>query len=141
MLNRFEEAIDGILKNNTQFKKEAYYFLNSALKKALMRYKKTPNHIHAKELLSSCKELGLDQYGPLTSIVFSYWGINSSQDIGKIVYSLITAGVWSRANNDKESDFDEDPDFNTLFSKNKPPSIQPATNNKTSKKKKKEKNE
>lgn len=117
MPSSFDLSIDRILKKNTLFQREAYYFLNNALGKALApknekQKNKPQEHIRANTLVYALKDLALEEYGPLAKLVLENWGIKNTSDIGTIVYLLIEEGIWSKTEEDKQSDFDGIMDFN-----------------------------
>ncbi|MCX7726020.1 MAG: hypothetical protein N2053_04135, partial [Chitinispirillaceae bacterium] len=45
------------------------------------------------------------QYGPLARAVLKEWGINTTDDIGNIVYNLIDIGIMSKQEEDRKEEF------------------------------------
>ena len=51
------------------------------------------------------------RFGLFAYTVLSKWGMRSSDDVGEIVFQLIDAGILSRQESDRRSDFDGVADF------------------------------
>jgi uncharacterized repeat protein (TIGR04138 family) len=73
------------------------------------------HHVSGRELMEGVRRLGLDQFGMMAPVVFRTWGISSTLDFGRMVYSLIDAGIWQRSDNDRLEDFANLFDFDTAF--------------------------
>lgn len=122
MSHPFDSAVEGILSKGTPFKKQAYYFLNEALGKAMKAAatKSTPakaQHVNARTLSFAFRDLALDQYGGLAKQVLNHWGLYNSQDIGNMVYQLVEDGIWSKTEEDSLEDFNNLIDFDEAFIK------------------------
>ena len=105
----FEDAVEGILSRHSEYPSEAYAFMRQALEVASDHFHKTEDepHLSAEELyLGTCAH-ALEEYGPLARLILSRWGIQSSSDIGAIVYNLIEAGVFGRQEGDTREQFDK----------------------------------
>lgn len=98
------DKIDEIVKNNPQYKKEAYLFILYVLEYT-KRKLKTANHISGQELLLGFKELAQKEFGLMAKTVLEYWGINTTDDVGEIVFNLCEAKILKRKENDKKEDF------------------------------------
>lgn len=122
MLHTFDIAVERILSKEALFKKEAYYFLNEALGKAIKaeatkKKQDNPEHVNAATLSFAFRDLALDQYGGLAKQVLNHWGVQSSEDIGKMVYQLVEDGIWSKTEEDSLEDFRNLMDFDEAFLK------------------------
>jgi uncharacterized repeat protein (TIGR04138 family) len=98
----------------------AYKFVFSALRftqEQLGRDRTTEatGHISGPELLDGIRLLGLQHFGMLSITVFKTWGINSTDDFGRIVFQLIEAGEMRKTQNDQLTDFFAVYDFNKVF--------------------------
>ena len=51
----------------------------------------------------------------MASTVLDYWGITSTEDLGRIVFLLIEVGLLARQPSDKLEDFDRVYDFQEVF--------------------------
>jgi uncharacterized repeat protein (TIGR04138 family) len=64
-------------------------------------------HVNGTELCRGARELALRQFGLLAITVLAQWGINSTSDIGEIVFNLIASGDLEKTPTDQRSDFDD----------------------------------
>ena len=106
------------------FHPHAYVFLSEALKTAQEsagrqlvsdRIDET-HHISGQELLEGVRMLGLRQYGPMAPVVFRHWGLNSTDDFGRIVFEMIERGEMRKSEQDQLSDFHAIYSFDEAFS-------------------------
>lgn len=98
----------------------AYKFVFSALRftqEQLGRDRTTEvtGHISGPELLDGIRLLGLQHFGMLSIAVFKAWGIDSTDDFGRIVFQLIEAGEMRKTPNDQLTDFFGVYDFQKVF--------------------------
>ena len=91
--------------SNIQYAPEAYSFVDNAIKNAIQKLD-NKRHLTAYEVLLSCRETALKEYGFLSEEVLRSWGITSASDIGEIVYLMIKNNVLSASKEDKQSDFE-----------------------------------
>ncbi len=120
MGDTFDHAVERMVAKNAHFKKEAYYFLNEALGKAMQKAKtkgklSEPGHVNAASLSLAFQELALERYGGLSKHVLNHWGIHCSEDIGGLVYKLVEDGIWSKTEEDSIKDFTNLIDFDAVF--------------------------
>lgn len=108
------------------FHPHAYIFLSEALKTAQEmaghhlvgeRIDET-SHISGPELLMGVQALGLRQYGPMAPVVFRHWGLQSTDDFGRIVFEMIERGEMRKSERDQLSDFHAVYTFDDAFSEN-----------------------
>ena len=88
-----------------QYAPDAYNFVDKAIKHALSKLD-DKRHLTAYEVLMSCRETAIKEYGFLSGEVLRSWGIKSSKDIGEIVYQMIRNNILSASKDDKQSDFE-----------------------------------
>lgn len=105
----FEDAVDTIMSRHPEYAREAYEFMRRALDESVRRFEKGPQdpHLSAEELYIGFCAYALDEFGPLAAAVIEHWGINSSSDVGAIVYNLIEVGIFGRQEGDHISQFDD----------------------------------
>lgn len=112
----FEEVLDGVLKKNKRYTKEAYEFLMSALGYTQKKLNKQ-GHVTGRELLQGIKELALAVYGPMSKHVLESWGVHKTSDWGDIVFTLVEAKLLGKTAQDKKRDFKDVYDFEDVFVK------------------------
>lgn len=92
----------------------AYLFVLSGLEFYLTRLGEK-RHVTGQELSLSLLDFAHKQFGPLAQSVFSHFGIITTDDLGYIVYNLISLGVMSKQPEDKLEDFFNVTDIRAFF--------------------------
>jgi len=114
----FHETLDQLVANDPRYTREAYGFLREALEFTQKRRRKSraeSTHVSANELLGGFREYSLQQFGPMGLTVLEYWGVRSTGDVGRMVFNLIEAGVFGRAEDDRIEDFENGFSFEEAF--------------------------
>lgn len=75
----------------------------------------TRRHVTGQELSLAVRDMALSQFGPTASLVLDHWFIRRTEDIGRIVYDLIDAGLLGRTESDRIEDFAGVYDFEEEF--------------------------
>jgi uncharacterized repeat protein (TIGR04138 family) len=120
--SKLEQIVDGIVESDARYKPAAYFFLQEALEATMKAHQlkmqlSANEHISGQDLLQGIREYALEQFGPMTTAVFSDWGISKCEDFGEIVYNLIEAGVLGKTDEESKADFRACYDFKTAFEK------------------------
>jgi uncharacterized repeat protein (TIGR04138 family) len=110
MNRKIQFSIETLARKDQRYAEEAYAFVLKALHVYLKKLDKK-RHITAAELLEGVQQLGDDLYGQLHGLVLNHWGIQSSLDVGHIVFLMIEAGVLGRNQEDQLEDFLFHPQF------------------------------
>ncbi|MEP6685442.1 MAG: Minf_1886 family protein [Verrucomicrobiota bacterium] len=117
----FAEALDSIVAGDPRYQRDAYVFLRDALDFTTKQQKKikgaTVRHVAGPELLEGVRAYALKEFGPMVITVFSSWGINKCEDIGHMVFNLISAGIFGKTEEDSIEDFKDVYDFQEAFAK------------------------
>ncbi len=109
----FYDQIDAISDQDTKFKREAYFFIYSALDHTVRKLKRdqeataVSRHVTGQELCRGIAEYGRDRFGPMVQSVFDYWGITETVHFGEIVFSLVRNGLMSKTEEDRLEDFED----------------------------------
>ena len=74
-----------------------------------------PTHITAQYLCWALRDLAVQKYGADSVSVLQRWNIQTTEDFGKVVYSLVIAGLMSATEQDSASDFVDVYDFADAF--------------------------
>lgn len=109
-----ETVIDRLRRRFPAYHETAYLFILSGLQYTIERLDQ-PRHIAAAELAAGCRDLALDRWGLMSREVLRFWGINSTRDLGEIVFALVDCGVLVKQDDDCLSAFDELFDFDAVF--------------------------
>lgn len=113
-LQNYLKKIERIFQENQQYKFEAYSFVMAALHHTVSKLPQV-RHVSGRELLEGIREYTLEQYGPMARTVLNYWGIHQTVDFGKIVFSLVEAGILRKQPEDNLEDFTNVYDFKNAF--------------------------
>ncbi len=106
--------IQEICLKDSRYKPEAYLFVLAALHFTVASLPER-RHVAGQELLEGIRIYGLDQFGPLTRQVFEHWGLHSTEDFGRIVFSLVDTKLLGKTDEDSLADFQGVYDFSTAF--------------------------
>ena len=113
------DFLEEITEKDPSYTKEAYVFVLDSLR-MLIESLQEARHVSGQELSEGCRHRALELYGPLALSVLDYWGINSTEDIGEIVFNLIKANQLTKTEQDSKKDFKNVFDFEEAFEKNYP---------------------
>lgn len=108
------EKIQAIRRKDGRYKPEAYLFVLAALHFTLSSLPAI-RHITGRELLEGIRVYGVDQFGPLTRQVFEHWGIQTTEDFGRIVFLLVEQKLLGKTEEDSLADFQQGYDFSEAF--------------------------
>lgn len=108
------EVLDRIRAIDGRYDERAYLFVLAALE-FCQQGRTERGHISGEELAWACRDLAREQYGLTSRTVLSHWGIESTADIGRIVYVLIDVGLLIPRDQDRIEDFDAVYDFEQAF--------------------------
>ncbi len=111
---KLEDGIRQIIDRDPRFDANAYFFIFEALEYTLSRMD-TRRHVSGKELLEGIREYSLDSFGYLTRTVLYEWGITCTEDIGALVFNLVSAKLLMKNDADSMADFRNGYDFEEAF--------------------------
>ena len=113
------EIIRNIVRRDSRYREEAYTFVREGLDYTVHELKDSAkdqtHHVRGWELSKGIRDYAIREYGPVSLRVLRHWGIQSSEDIGEIVYNMIDAQLLGKAEEDQKDDFREVYDFNQAF--------------------------
>ncbi|HWO88509.1 MAG TPA: Minf_1886 family protein [Gemmatimonadales bacterium] len=100
-----DEVLERIRERQGPYDERAYLFVLASLEH-LQRSLPVRRHVSGEELAVACRDFALAQYGLLSRTVLEHWGIRSTADIGKIVFTLIGVGLLKAQDSDRPEDFE-----------------------------------
>src|SRR5215831_9561670 len=117
----FAEALESVVASDTRYQRDGYIFLRDALDFTTKQQKKlkgvSVRHVTGAELLDGARQYALKEFGPMVMTVFDSWGVHSCEDIGNMVFNLISAGIFGKTEEDSIEDFRNVYDFEEVFVK------------------------
>jgi len=109
-----EAALAEIRRRDGKYNERAYVFVLAALEYAQTRLP-ARRHLTGVELAWACRDFALEQFGMLAATVLTYWGIQTTDDFGRIVFILIEVGLLARQPSDRIEDFEGVYEFGQVF--------------------------
>src|SRR5262249_59990371 len=98
------DVVDTIRERDPRYRRESYLFVMAALDH-VVRQLSRPRHVSGQELLQGIVALAKDQFGPLAHTVLDEWGLDTSLDVGNVVFHLVEAGGLGRPPTERLQDF------------------------------------
>jgi len=114
MGNELDTIIEEIYDRDLRYREDAYIFVMEALAYTQKKYKRS-KHVKGEEMLEGMRELLMNKFGPMTVTVLKYWGINTTEDFGNIVFNLVDNKVLSKTDDDNIEEFKDGYDFGEVF--------------------------
>jgi uncharacterized repeat protein (TIGR04138 family) len=111
------EKIEEIADASGRYRPPAFLFVLRAIEHCRRRLERT-GHVTGKELLESSRIIAVEEFGPMAKSVLNHWGMESTEDIGRIVFLMVDNGLLSKTDNDSLDDFRGGFDFETEFVRN-----------------------
>lgn len=107
------EKIEALAQTEPRYRKEAFLFICQAVTFVNREMKGRTSHAHvdSQTLLEGFCQLALLEFGPLALDVLAYWGIESSEDVGNLVFALVDKKILRASPNDSPADFAGAQDF------------------------------
>jgi uncharacterized repeat protein (TIGR04138 family) len=109
-----DEILERIRARDGRYHERGYLFVLSALEYC-QRRRAVRGHISGRELACAARDFALEQFGLTARTVLAHWGIESTEDIGRIVFTLIDVGLLIRNDADRPQDFHAVFDFFEAF--------------------------
>ena len=123
-VERDQEKIAAMLAQDPRYGWEAYQFVQDALQHTQdLLGRRVPgdaepgdeHHLTARELCEGLGHLGAERYGPLAGAVLSNSGIETTEDIGEIVWNMVNCGFLLKSERDRKEDFQDLFNLRELF--------------------------
>jgi uncharacterized repeat protein (TIGR04138 family) len=99
-----EDVMSRIRARGGQYHERGYLFLLATIE-FLQNRLEVRRHVTGPELAWACRDFAQQQFGLLAPVVLGHWGITRTEDLGRIVYTLVEVGLLVTQPGDSESDF------------------------------------
>lgn len=109
-----DELLERLRARDERYDPQAYLFVLAALEYCQQR-RPIRGHIAGEELAWACRDFARDQFGLTARTVLQYWGVESTGDLGRLVYTLIEMGLLISQPQDRIEDFDGVYEFAEAF--------------------------
>lgn len=118
-----KETLEQIAQQDGRFDVKALKFVFDGLGQTIQMIRDAeqeddrPRHITGDELAEGIAKLAIERWGRLARMVFNHWGLQTTRDIGEIVYLMIEHKWMTAQESDHIEDFDNVYDFEQIFEK------------------------
>ncbi|HYF39796.1 MAG TPA: Minf_1886 family protein [Gemmatimonadales bacterium] len=109
-----DDILSRIRARGGQYHERAYLFVLGTIEFLQTRLE-VRRHVTGPELAWACRDFARQQFGLLAPVVLSHWGMTRTEDIGRIVYTLVEVGLLVTQPGDSESDFEGVYQFADVF--------------------------
>ena len=99
-----DEVLARIRARGGQYHERGYLFVLATIEFLQSRLE-LRRHVTGAELAWACRDFAQQQFGLLAPVVLGHWGISRTEDIGRIVFTLVEIGFLVTQPGDQESDF------------------------------------
>ncbi len=110
-----DDVIRAIAKADARYRAEGYAFLLEALDHTIQRRGEGRKHVTGAELMDGYRDLAIRQFGLLARAVLAQWGVHTTDDVGEMVFRLISEDLLQKTADDRPSDFHSLYDFADAF--------------------------
>jgi uncharacterized repeat protein (TIGR04138 family) len=109
-----EDILARIRARGGRYHERAYLFVLATIE-FLQNRLEVRRHVSGPELAWACRDFAQQQFGLLAQGVLTHWGITRTEDIGRIVFTLVEVGLLVTQPGDTESDFEGVYQFAEVF--------------------------
>jgi uncharacterized repeat protein (TIGR04138 family) len=109
-----DDVLARIRARGGRYDERAYLFVLATVEYLQARLP-VRRHVTGQELAQACRSLALEQFGLLARPVLEHWGVTRTEDLGRIVFTLVEVGLLVTQPGDREEDFAGVFDFHEAF--------------------------
>jgi uncharacterized repeat protein (TIGR04138 family) len=100
--------------SDEEYHERAYLFVLATIEYLQSRLE-IRRHVTGQELAWACRDFAVERFGRLARSVLEHWGVRRTEDIGRIVYALVQAGLLAALPTDREEEFAAVYEFEDAF--------------------------
>jgi uncharacterized repeat protein (TIGR04138 family) len=100
-----DDVMARIRSRGGRYHERAYLFVLGTIEFLQSRLE-ARRHVTGVELAWACRDFARQQFGLLAPVVLAHWGITRTEDMGRIVFTLVEVGLLVTQPGDMESDFE-----------------------------------
>ena len=120
-----DDIVDLIRERDGRYHPQAYLFVLAALE-FCQQGRTVRGHISGAELAWGCRDFARHQFGLTAPTVLEHWGLQQTEDLGRIVFTLVDIGLLAAQPDDRLDDFLGVYDFARAFDDYPWPDVLPA---------------
>lgn len=116
------KTIEEIATEDGRYNAEALKFVYEGLGATIQKIREAqdegqPSHITGADFSRGLAKLAIERWGRLSRMVLNRWGVNTTRDLGEIVYLMIQHQWMTAQETDMIEDFDDVYNFEDVFEK------------------------
>jgi uncharacterized repeat protein (TIGR04138 family) len=100
-----DDVMARIRSRGGRYHERAYLFVLGTIEFLQSRLE-ARRHVTGAELAWACRDFARQQFGLMARVVLAHWGITRTEDMGRIVFTLVEVGLLVTQPGDAESDFE-----------------------------------
>ncbi len=105
------DSFDDIIAKDSRYDARAYALLMDVIH----FLGEGGKHMTSADIMEEFKERALDQYGPLSYMVVTEWGLSRTEDLGEMMFNLVEGHRVRKDENDTPESFAGGYDFREAF--------------------------
>lgn len=104
MESEFDRKVAPLLNREPRYSKDAYAFVAEAVSFSVANLP-VRGHVSASELLDGIRAFAHSKFGAVSREVLISWGLEKEDDVGNVVYLLISVDLLSESEDDSQEEF------------------------------------
>jgi uncharacterized repeat protein (TIGR04138 family) len=109
-----DDILARIRARGSRYDERSYLFVLAAIEFVQTRLP-VRRHVTGPELAWACRDLARERFGLLARPVLQHWGVTRTDDLGRIVFTLVDVGLLVTQPGDSEEDFRDVYEFEPAF--------------------------
>ena len=109
-----DDVLARIRARGSRYDERSYLFVLAAIEFVQTRLP-VRRHVTGAELAWACRDLARERFGLLARPVLQHWGVTRTDDLGRIVFTLVDVGLLVTQPEDTEQDFRDVYEFQSAF--------------------------
>jgi len=109
-----DDILARIRARGSGYDERSYLFVLAAIEFVQTRLP-VRRHVTGPELAWACRDLARERFGLLARPVLQHWGVTRTDDLGRIVFTLVDVGLLVTQPQDSEEDFRDIYEFEPAF--------------------------
>ena len=120
-----DDIVDLIRERDGRYHPQAYLFELAALE-FCQQGRKVRGHVSGVDLAWGCRDFAREQFGLTAPAVLEHWGVQRTDDLGRIVFTLVDIGLLAARPEDRPDDFHGVYEFAHAFDDYPWPGVSPS---------------
>jgi uncharacterized repeat protein (TIGR04138 family) len=109
-----DDVLSRIRARGTPYHERGFLFVLATIEYLQSRLD-VRRHVSGAELAWACRDFAREQFGLLAESVLAHWGITRTEDLGRIVFTLVEVGLLVTQAGDQVADFEGVYEFADAF--------------------------